>query len=103
MHEQNLLLRNDTVLGVCEAIGTDFGIHPNVLRLAFSGAFFFSPWAVALAYVALAVPVALSRWMYPVTPKASSTPVAAEETGAPLEAEAELAKESQQPQLPLAA
>ena len=31
----NLLLRNDTILGVCEALGQDFGINPTWLRVAF--------------------------------------------------------------------
>ena len=27
----NLMLRNDTILGVCEAIGQDFGFNPNAV------------------------------------------------------------------------
>ena len=39
----NLMLRNDTILGVCEAIGTDFGFNPNWLRVAFCVPMFWNP------------------------------------------------------------
>ena len=45
--------RNDTMLGVCEAIGDDMGISANWLRIAFAVAFFFYPLQAALAYLAL--------------------------------------------------
>ena len=38
-----LPLRNDTILGVCEAIGRDFGFQPLWLRLAFIVPLFFAP------------------------------------------------------------
>ena len=38
-----LPLRNDTILGVCEAIGQDFGFNPLWLRLAFIAPLFFAP------------------------------------------------------------
>ena len=38
-----LPLRNDTILGVCEAIGQDFGFNPLWLRLAFIAPIFFAP------------------------------------------------------------
>jgi phage shock protein C len=65
MHSEHLFLRNDTILGVCEAIGRDFGFHPNWLRAGLAVALFFAPFAVIGGYVALAVPVAFARWMYP--------------------------------------
>ncbi len=41
---QTLLpLRNDTILGVCEALGQDFGFNPTWLRLAFIAPIFFAP------------------------------------------------------------
>jgi phage shock protein PspC (stress-responsive transcriptional regulator) len=61
----NLLLRNDTVLGVCEAIGQDFGFHPNWLRLAFASLFYFFPMAVIGSYLGLGIVVALTRWAAP--------------------------------------
>ena len=64
--------RPHTVLGVCEAIGEDFGFNPLFLRLAFAAALFFSPtWSIG-AYLGLALIVAVSRWVSPVP---VSTPV----------------------------
>lgn len=61
----NLLLRNDTVLGVCEAIGQDFGFHPNWLRLTLASLFYFFPAGVVGTYLALGVAVAFTRWIAP--------------------------------------
>jgi len=95
MQNQNLLLRNDTILGVCEAIGRDFGFHPNWLRLAFCGAFFVSPAIVAAAYVALGIPVAVARWKFP-APKPAEPIAQVDEPALAQDVEEE-------PQLPLAA
>ncbi len=65
MQNTNLLLRNDTVLGVCEAIGQDFGFNPTRLRVAFAALFYLSPIAVVVGYLALGVVVAASRWIAP--------------------------------------
>lgn len=65
MQDQNLFLRNDTFMGVCEAIGTDFGFHPNWLRIGFAFALFFNPVVTVGAYLALSVPVAVARFVYP--------------------------------------
>jgi len=61
----NLVLRNDTILGVCEAIGQDFGFHPNWLRIALASLVYFAPAAVIGGYLALGVVVAVSRWVAP--------------------------------------
>ena len=61
----NLLLRNDTVLGVCEAIGNDFGFHPNWLRLTLASLFYFFPAGVIGSYLALGLVVAFTRWVAP--------------------------------------
>ena len=61
----NLLLRNDTVLGVCEAIGQDFGFHPNWLRLTLASLFYFFPAGVIGTYLGLGVVVAFTRWIAP--------------------------------------
>jgi phage shock protein PspC (stress-responsive transcriptional regulator) len=61
----NLLLRNDTVLGVCEAIGQDFGFHPNWLRLTLASLFYFFPAAVVGSYLGLGIVVAFTRWVAP--------------------------------------
>jgi phage shock protein C len=61
----NLLLRNDTILGVCEAIGQDFGFNPNWLRVAFCAPIFWNPALVVGAYVALGAVVAATRFLSP--------------------------------------
>ena len=69
MTNQTLLpLRHDTILGVCEAIGQDFGFNPTWLRLAFIAPIFFAPvWTVA-AYLGLGVIVAATRFLAPNKP-----------------------------------
>ena len=61
----NLLFRNDTVLGVCEAIGQDFGFHPNWLRITLASLFYFFPAAVIGSYVGLGIVVAFTRYIAP--------------------------------------
>ena len=58
-----LPLRNDTILGVCEAIGQDFGFNPLWLRLAFIVPMFFAPAVSVGAYLGLGLIVATSRWL----------------------------------------
>lgn len=60
-----LPLRNDTLLGVCEAIGRDFGFHPNILRIALSLGLFVSPVGMVATYLGLGVAVLASRLLYP--------------------------------------
>ena len=66
-----LPLRNDTLLGVCEAIGQDFGFNANLLRIALAIGLFWSPVAMVALYLGLGVAVAVSRWFYPVAGRAS--------------------------------
>lgn len=72
----NLLLRGDTILGACEAVGQDFGFNPNWLRVLFAGAFYWNPAMVIGAYLALGLLVALSRLLFPATamPLSSAPP-----------------------------
>jgi len=58
-----LPLRNDTILGVCEAIGQDFGFNPLWLRLAFIAPLFFAPYVAVGAYFCLGLIVATTRWL----------------------------------------
>lgn len=60
-----LPLRNDTILGICEAIGEDFGFNPLWLRLAFVAPLFAAPMLTIAAYLALGVVVAASRYLVP--------------------------------------
>jgi phage shock protein PspC (stress-responsive transcriptional regulator) len=78
-----LPLRGDTFLGVCEAIGQDFGINPNWLRIAFAPFIMFSPVITLSVYLGLGAVVAAARWFYPVeertaAPSAKAAPVSNE-------------------------
>lgn len=70
-----LPLRNDTMLGVCEGLGEEFGFNPNFLRLAFAGLFYWNPVAVVGTYLALGLALALARWLCPAPPVATRTPL----------------------------
>lgn len=61
MNTTPLPLRNDTLLGVCEAIGQDFGFNPLYLRLAFIAPLFIAPAASIAAYLGLGVVVGATR------------------------------------------
>ncbi len=61
----NIMLRNDTILGVCEAIGTDFGINPNWLRVAFCAPVVWNPVVSIGAYLGLGLVVAATRYAFP--------------------------------------
>ena len=60
-----LPLRADTILGVCEAIGEEFGFHPNWLRVVFAAAVLWNPVVPIAIYLAIGAAVALARWYYP--------------------------------------
>lgn len=61
----NLVMRNDTILGVCEAIGQDFGFNPNWLRLAFCAPIYWNPGLVLSVYLGLGLIVAGTRYFFP--------------------------------------
>ena len=63
-----LPLRHDNILGVCEAIGQDFGFNPIWLRLAFIAPIFVSPVAAVGAYLGLGAIVAATRYFVPNKP-----------------------------------
>ena len=60
-----LPFRNDTILGVCEAVGEDFGFNANWLRLVFAATFYFAPVIVVGSYLGLGLVVAVSRYFAP--------------------------------------
>ena len=62
----NIFLRNDTILGVCQAIGDDLGFNPNYLRIALILPLFWFPVQMIVAYVLLGVAVMISRFAFPV-------------------------------------
>ncbi|MBA2467684.1 MAG: PspC domain-containing protein [Sphingomonas sp.] len=60
-----LPLRNDTILGVCQGIGEEFGVHANWLRVPIAGLVMFN-WMAALGiYLALGLALLASRLVYP--------------------------------------
>ena len=62
---QSLLSREDTLLGVCQAIGDDFGINPLYLRIAFAIPVLWNPAIVFAAYLAVGALVLVSRLVFP--------------------------------------
>jgi phage shock protein PspC (stress-responsive transcriptional regulator) len=70
-HDQTAVFwRHDTFLGVCEALGQDFGFHPNWLRVAFALGLLPSPMITLSLYLGLGVLVAVSRFAFPARRKA---------------------------------
>ena len=66
-----LPLRSDTILGVCEAIGRDFGFNPLWLRLVLIVPVFFAPVLSIAAYLGLGLLVGLVHWFSPDEPAAA--------------------------------
>jgi len=65
-----LPLRSHNILGVCEAIGEDFGFNPVLLRVPFAASVLVSPiWAI-VGYFVLGAIVLASRL---IAPKAEAT------------------------------
>jgi phage shock protein PspC (stress-responsive transcriptional regulator) len=60
-----LFSRPDTLFGVCEGIGQDFGFNPIYLRMALAVLVLWNPVAMISIYVALGAAVYLSRWLVP--------------------------------------
>ena len=60
-----LPMRSHTILGVCEAIGEDFGFNPTLLRVPFAATVLWSPMWAIVAYFALGVVVLASRLLAP--------------------------------------
>ena len=65
-----LPLRSHTILGVCEAIGEDFGFNPTFLRIPFAASVLYSPMWAVIAYFALGAVVLASRLLFPKKAKA---------------------------------
>jgi phage shock protein C len=84
-----LPLRSHTILGVCEAVGEDFGFNPLFLRVPLAAIVLYSPLLAIGAYLALGVVVLLSRLLFP-DAKQPSVSQAQTETGSAREDESEL-------------
>ena len=89
--QPSLIARDHTLLGVCEAIGEDFGFNPMFLRVPFAAMLLLSPTAVIATYLALGVLVFLTRWISPNPRQAARPAVAAEPAPAANEVAEELA------------
>lgn len=61
----NVAFRNDTILGVCEALGHDLGFNPNWLRVPLASGIIFAPLVMVGIYLALGVLVFASRALAP--------------------------------------
>lgn len=60
-----LPLRSHTILGVCEALGEDFGFNPVFLRIPFAASVIYSPMIAFGVYFALGLVVLGSRLLFP--------------------------------------
>ena len=75
----SVIAREDTLLGVCHAIGEDFGFNPLYLRIAFAVILFLSPAGAFAGYAVLGAVVAFSRWIAPVPAPAGAPEAEADE------------------------
>jgi phage shock protein C len=69
-----LPLRAHTILGVCEAVGEDFGFNPVLLRVPFAAAVLWSPTMTLGSYLVLGAAVLASRLLFPRAKPADSIP-----------------------------
>jgi phage shock protein C len=60
-----LPLRSHTILGVCEAIGEDFGFNPVLLRIPLAASVIWQPLFALGVYFALGAVVLVSRLLFP--------------------------------------
>ncbi len=60
-----LPLRSHTILGVCEAIGEDFGFNPVLLRIPLAASVVASPLIAIGVYFALGAAVWVSGFFFP--------------------------------------
>ena len=57
--------RPETILGVCEALGDDFGISGNWFRAALFPLLLWQPLATVVGYLVLALAVLAARLLFP--------------------------------------
>ena len=80
----NLLTRDDTFFGVCQALGDDFGFNPLYLRVALGVSLLLNPILVLGGYAIAGIAVAVSRLIVP-EPRAAVALPAADAALAPAE------------------
>lgn len=83
--QPSLFARDDTFFGVCQGLGEDLGISPDLLRLALIPLLFFYPMIAIGGYFAAGAVVLASRLLFP-RPRRAATEAAAAEAE-PAEAE----------------
>ena len=71
MRKAPLPLRDDTILGVCEARGEDFGFNPLLLRVPLSAGLLWNPLAIIGGYLAVGLVIAVARFLFPSAPAAA--------------------------------
>lgn len=96
---RNPFTREDTLFGVCEAIGEDFRFNPLLLRVAFGAGLFLNPALAIGGYAAAGAIVLVSRlvWPNPRQPKPAvveAEPAAIEAAPLPLRADNETVEET---------
>ena len=85
-----LPLRNDTILGICEGLGEDFGFNPLPLRIALAAGLLWNPVAVVATYLGLGLLVAVSRYFFrPVRKADAAVPATADAPAEPVAVEAQ--------------
>ena len=70
-------MRDDTFLGVCQSVGEDFRIPPNLLRVALAPVLVWNPPLTLAIYAAAGVLIAATRWIFPNPTKTARPTVAA--------------------------
>lgn len=73
--QPNMMMRNDTILGVCQSLGEDFGFNPNFLRVALILPLFWFPVEMIALYFGLGLVVLASRVIFPVKKAAPASEV----------------------------
>ena len=74
----NLFTRDDTMFGICEALGEDLGFNPNLLRITLAVLLLWNPVVVLASYFGAGVFVPISRLAWPNRRKAPTEAPAAE-------------------------
>lgn len=74
--QPSVFARDHTILGICEALGEDFGFNPVFLRVPLAVCLLLNPWAVLAAYAALGALVAFTRLVAPNPRKPAAADVA---------------------------
>ncbi len=72
----SIFTRSDTLLGVCQALGEDFGVSPTWFRVGFAAVVVVNIEAALLAYAAAGALVFVSRMVLPGRASAAAVDIA---------------------------